>query len=64
MIYVMITGTEEQADRSVCLVQAKSKIDAAKMVGLENDSTFWASFTDEQVSAILNAKEGYIAKDM
>lgn len=64
MIYIVLRQVEDTHIKECCIVKAKSHEQAKKMVGVDVRSTEWAGFGTDEITAMSNAKEGYIAKDM
>lgn len=64
MIYVVIRERTEEKSRTACVVKAENKEDALKMVGVDTESHDWTGFTDGELTAIINTKEGYVSGDM
>ncbi|MBA7474028.1 hypothetical protein ES707_09375 [subsurface metagenome] len=64
MIYIVVRGQTEDEQRTVCIVKAKNKDDALKMVGVDTNITTWAGFSDDDISTIVDTNEGYISSKL
>lgn len=64
MIYLVLKKTSNPEARQVCLVAADSKWKAFEIVRVKPETTEWAAFTDDEVSAIRHTEEGYITAPM
>lgn len=61
MIYFLIR-TDKDDKRVLCIIRADSAEQATKMVGENWHNTEWALCTTDEITALINTKEGYITK--
>lgn len=64
MLYFILRETDESEIRELCIVKAKTAEEATKMVGVNWHSALWGVCTCDDITALMNTKEGYIVKQL
>lgn len=64
MIWIVIKPKSEGKSKLGCIVNAPTKKEACRMVGISPDNAENAMFTEAEISAIAVTKEGYVSGTM